>query len=180
MLDLDGTVYQTLDLQERARQATIANDRSIGVEIAHMGAYPEPDDLARWYVPEETGGVRLQLPDSGEPSGIHTPAFVARPARPGLFEGTINGRRLWQYDFTEEQYNALTKLARTLQVALPRIAPTVPRSPDGRVLDRALTREEFAVYSGLLGHWHVQTNKSDPGPAFDWERVLGALTGPAP
>jgi N-acetyl-anhydromuramyl-L-alanine amidase AmpD len=37
MLDLDGTIYQTLDLKERASHATIANSRSIGIEIANMG-----------------------------------------------------------------------------------------------------------------------------------------------
>jgi hypothetical protein len=39
MLDLDGTIYQTLDLKERARHATIANSRSVGIEIANMGSY---------------------------------------------------------------------------------------------------------------------------------------------
>ena len=31
MLDIDGTIYQTLDLKERAWQATISNTRSVGV-----------------------------------------------------------------------------------------------------------------------------------------------------
>jgi N-acetyl-anhydromuramyl-L-alanine amidase AmpD len=35
-----------------------------------------------------------------------------------------------------------------------------------------LTDEEFAAFSGVLGHLHVSANKSDPGPAFDWERFL--------
>ena len=39
MLDLDGTIYQTLDLKERAWQATTSNDRSVGVEVANVGAY---------------------------------------------------------------------------------------------------------------------------------------------
>src|SRR3954469_12618492 len=39
MLDLDGTIYQTLDLKERAFHATSSNTRSIGIEIANMGAY---------------------------------------------------------------------------------------------------------------------------------------------
>jgi len=38
MLDLDGTIYQTMDLKERARHATSSNNRSIGVEIANKGA----------------------------------------------------------------------------------------------------------------------------------------------
>lgn len=40
MLDVDGTIYQTLDLKERAWHAGHANDRSIGIEIANIGAYP--------------------------------------------------------------------------------------------------------------------------------------------
>jgi N-acetyl-anhydromuramyl-L-alanine amidase AmpD len=40
MLDLDGTIYQTLDLKERAWHATTSNNRSVGIEIANMGAYP--------------------------------------------------------------------------------------------------------------------------------------------
>ena len=40
MLDLDGTIYQTLDLKERAWHATTSNSRSVGIEIANMGAYP--------------------------------------------------------------------------------------------------------------------------------------------
>ena len=39
MLDLDGTIYQTLDLKERAWHATTSNTRSIGIEIANIGAY---------------------------------------------------------------------------------------------------------------------------------------------
>ena len=26
-----------------------------------------------------------------------------------------------------------------------------------------------------MGHYHVQTNKTDPGPAFDWPRYREAL-----
>ena len=38
LLDVDGTIYQTLDLKEKAWHATIANSRSIGIEIASLGA----------------------------------------------------------------------------------------------------------------------------------------------
>ena len=59
LLDVDGTVYQTLDLKERAWHATTSNDRSIGIEIANIGAQgyrSNEEDLvvdavvfARWY-----------------------------------------------------------------------------------------------------------------------------------
>jgi N-acetyl-anhydromuramyl-L-alanine amidase AmpD len=42
LLDVDGTIYQTLDLHEKAFHATYANDFSIGVEIAHPGAWKQP------------------------------------------------------------------------------------------------------------------------------------------
>ena len=55
MLDLDGTIYQTLDLKERARHATISNDRSIGIEIATMGAHHQGPRRMVW--------PRRQVPD---------------------------------------------------------------------------------------------------------------------
>jgi hypothetical protein len=24
-----------------------------------------------------------------------------------------------------------------------------------------------------MGHYHIKTNKNDPGPAMDWDRVIG-------
>src|SRR5439155_2676499 len=36
MLDLDGSIYQTLDLKERAWHSSSSNTRSVGIEIANM------------------------------------------------------------------------------------------------------------------------------------------------
>ena len=33
-----------------------------------------------------------------------------------------------------------------------------------------LADAELRAFRGALGHWHVQANKFDPGPAFDWDR----------
>jgi len=41
LLDVDGTIYQTLDVKERAWHAGVANDVSVGIEIANLGAYPD-------------------------------------------------------------------------------------------------------------------------------------------
>ena len=41
LLDTDGTIYQTLDVKERAWHAGSANNVSIGIEIANRGAYAE-------------------------------------------------------------------------------------------------------------------------------------------
>jgi hypothetical protein len=28
-------------------------------------------------------------------------------------------------------------------------------------------------YHGVLGHYHIQAEKSDPGPALQWDYVIG-------
>ncbi len=173
LLDLDGTIYQCLDVKERAWHATIANDRSIGIEIANIGAYP-PDKAAlldRWYA-TDAGGTRVTLPDSLGDGGIRTPGFVARPARPDRIAGPINGQTLVMYDLTPQQYESLAKLTAALCQTFPKLRPDAPRDDAEQVLSRTLRPDEFASFHGVLGHFHVQENKADPGPAFDWDRLL--------
>lgn len=173
MLDLDGTIYQTLDVKERAWHATVANDRSVGIEIANIGAYP-PDQssvLTRWYRGDSAGTLLTLPPETGD-GGLRIRGFVARPQRPEPVTGVIQGRTLVQYDLTPQQYDSLIKLTAALCTALPAIRCDYPRGPGGLARTTALSAPELASYSGLLGHLHVQENKADPGPAFDWERVV--------
>jgi N-acetyl-anhydromuramyl-L-alanine amidase AmpD len=177
MLDVDGTIYQTLDLKERARHSGPANDRSVGVEIAQIGAY-DPDDrkdralLDAWYKKDETGRIRVHLPmHLGDPH-LRVRDFVPRPAREAPLVGEIQGRRLMQFDFTEEQYRSLIQLTATLCTVLPKIRPEAPRGPDGTVRTAVLAEAELSAFGGLVGHYHLTTSKIDPGPAFDWQRVI--------
>ena len=173
LLDVDGTIYQTLDLKERAWHAGSANDHSVGIEIAHIGAYPAPDHevLRTWYRRDERG-LRVVFPKWMTETGIRTAGFVARPARQELIHGEIHGRRYWQHDFTAEQYRALARLTATLSRVLPRVRLAAPRGPDGAVVRHALAGPELHAFEGLVGHWHVTRRKQDPGPAFEWDRVL--------
>jgi len=173
LLDVDGTLYQTLDLAEEAWHARAANPRSIGVEVAHVGAFPpgEPSPADPWYVRDEEG-TRLVIPERWART-IRTPGFAGRPARPEPVVGPIHGVDYLQYDFTEEQYASLAKLAAALSRIFPRIALDVPRAADGSVRTDALADEEEVAFHGIVGHYHLQDDKRDPGPAFDWERFLG-------
>jgi N-acetylmuramoyl-L-alanine amidase len=174
MLDLDGTVYQTLDLKERAWHATTSNTRSIGIEIANVGAYSPPnrEPLDQWYQSDATGKVRIVVPERLGESGIRTSNFVARPARPEPITGTIQGRELMQYDLTLEQYEALTKLTATLCKVFPKLNCDYPRDGAGELVTHKLPDEVLENYRGILGHYHIQLNKVDPGPAFQWDRVV--------
>jgi N-acetyl-anhydromuramyl-L-alanine amidase AmpD len=176
MLDVDGTLYQTMDLAERAWHATKSNGRSIGVEIANLGAYPPGKGaiLDQWYT-QDADGPYLAPPARLGDGGVRTQGFVARPARWQKVAGEVQGEALEQYDFTQEQYAALEKLAAGLARVFPRIEADAPRAEDGTVADRALSDEAWKEFHGILGHYHVQKNKTDPGPAFDWEPFLAAV-----
>ena len=145
MLDVDGTIYQTLDLKERARHSGPANDSSVGVEIAQIGAYDPSDPkeaavLRTWYAKDESGRTRIRLPvHLGDPH-LRVRDFVPRPAREEPVAGEIHGRSLLQYDFTEEQYRALIQLAAALCTVLPKIRPEAPRETDGLVRKGVLSR----------------------------------------
>lgn len=143
MIDVDGTIYQTLDVKERAWHATRANSRSVGVELASTGAYPVDD------------GASVE-PDK---------------AQEGMVIGQVQGKLYRMQDFTPRQYASLIKLTAALCSALPRIACDYPRDRDGHVINHVLTEEQFQAHHGLIGHYHIQPEKQDPGPAFQWDRV---------
>jgi N-acetyl-anhydromuramyl-L-alanine amidase AmpD len=174
LLDVDGTIYQTLDLRERAMHATIANDRSIGIEIAHIGAYAPNDTklLNEWYERDAAGEVHYRIPVRITNPGILTSGFKGKPARPGLVRGRLQNTDLAQYDFTPEQYEALIRLTAALCQIFPKLKADFPRDEAGRLITRKLPDPELAGYRGLLGHYHLQENKFDPGPAMQWNRLV--------
>jgi hypothetical protein len=174
MLDLDGTIYQTLDLKERAWHATTSNTRSIGIEIANIGAFAPGQQrmFEEWYQRDDTGWPRVVVPTRLGPAGIRTPNFVARPARKDPVQGVVQGRTLQQYDFTPEQYAALVKLTATLCKVFPKLRCDYPRDADGRLVPGKLPDDALNQYQGVLGHYHIQSNKVDPGPALQWERIF--------
>lgn len=176
MLDVDGTIYQTLDLKERAWHATTSNDRSIGIEIANIGAYPangKDNPLNDWYRKDPSGQTRLVIPLAlGSGKYLRTPDFVGRPARPDPVVGTIQNTELKMYDLTPQQYASLTKLTATLCTVFPKITCDYPRDEKGQPIPHQLPPDQLANYHGVLGHYHIQKDKTDPGPALQWDNVI--------
>jgi len=174
MLDLDGTIYQTLDLKERAWHATTSNNRSIGIEIANMGAEPSADtkSLREWYGKDSLGHTVVTIPERLGDGGVMTPNFVGRPARPEPVKGEVQHQQLEQYDYTPQQYAALIKLTATLCKVFPRITCDYPRDASGKLVREKLPDSELEKYHGVMGHFHVQTNKTDPGPALQWDYLI--------
>jgi N-acetyl-anhydromuramyl-L-alanine amidase AmpD len=189
MLDVDGTIYQTLDLKERAWHATTSNDRSVGVEIANIGAYPAggKNPLAQWYGTNADGKVFITVPKRFGDPHLRTKNFAGHPARNEPVRATIQGEELIQYDYTPEQYAALQKLTAALCRIFPKLKCDYPKDAAGKLIPHKLPDDTLEKYGGVMGHYHIQKNKTDPGPALDWEKVVGGAqkilagqTGPSP
>lgn len=175
MLDLDGTIYQSLDLKERAWHATSSNRRSIGVEIASIGAFSPnvvPKNVADWYAKSADGRTRITVPERFGELKWRKKDFIPRPRRPDPIAGEIQGQQLRMYDLTPEQYDSLIKLTAGLTKVFPKIRCDYPKDESGKLVPRKLPDDQLQRYTGVLGHFHVQTNKTDPGPAFDWEYLI--------
>jgi N-acetyl-anhydromuramyl-L-alanine amidase AmpD len=174
MLDLDGTVYQTLDLKERAWHATTSNNRSVGIEIANIGAFApgERNPFSEWYQQDADGHPVLTIPPAFGDGGLRLKAYSRRPARADKIQGAIQGRELAQYDFTPEQYRSLIHLTTTLVKVFPKLMCDYPKDAEGHLLTKKLPDTELRNYHGVLGHFHIQTDKVDPGPAFQWDYLI--------
>ena len=176
MLDVDGTIYQTLDLKERAWHATRSNDRSIGIEIANMGAYSTSQSIApleRYYSKDANGKTVLNLSPELR-KYVRDSTGVFSPIRNDLVIGQIQGQTFRQYDFTPQQYAAIAKLTAALSDIFPEIKLDYPRDADGKLVTKMLSTEDWKNFKGVLGHFHVQDDKNDPGPAFQWDKVIDA------
>jgi len=108
---------------------------------------------------------------AGDPA-LLTPGFRGRPQRPDPVRAAIHGRELVQYDFTPEQYAALIKLTAALHRVLPKITLDYPRDTRGHLLMEKLPAATLDRFQGVLAHYHIQENKVDPGPAFQWDPVI--------
>jgi N-acetyl-anhydromuramyl-L-alanine amidase AmpD len=95
--------------------------------------------------------------------------------RPALVRGSLQGQALVQYDYTAEQYAALAKLTAALARVFPKLTADFPHGRDGRLISQVLSEGKYASYRGVLGHFHVQENKVDPGPAFQWRKLFDAV-----
>ena len=147
MIDSDGTIYQTLDLAERAYHAEQENSISVGVEICNRGRY-QPSEMSR--LPAE---------------------YRTRPRR----QVVINGVSYDAYDFRPEQYESLASLSRALLRVFPKLQPVIPER-DGQPLLQTLAHPlDFCGIVGHL-HVDLQKQKWDPG-ALDWGRLVRALRG---
>jgi N-acetylmuramoyl-L-alanine amidase len=153
ILDDDGTLYQTLDLREKAWHGGVNNSVSVGIEIdSRADARKMPYAYDEAHRRKYRVGPRKVVPD------------------------VINGHRFLGFAYSDAQYAALIKLARTMLNVFPRINARFPTDSDDKIIKATLSRP--TDHEGFICHYHNTTSKWDP-VSFDYERFLNGVRGSA-
>lgn len=162
LVDLDGRIYEVFDPEGWASHLGVgaANNpgfrqdkRSIGIEIVNWGGLKAGpgDQLYCW-----PNGYRTRyghLADTGR--------YVRKSFRGFDYFAA----------FPSAQMQAVCRLTRQLceQFGIPK---RIPDSTQRERLDWAY----YGDYRGVASHQNFHSEKSDIGPAFDWEEIDRALT----
>src|SRR5512138_2032559 len=153
LVDNDGTIYQTLDLALEGWHGSELNHESIGVELCNRADRWKDRDY-----------------------------YARRGINRGVKACKINGHVIDSFDFTKEQYEQMILLGRALRRLLPNIPAEFPQSSPGQVMLDTIGYPALDKFNGYIGHYHLTTNKWDPGP-WDFreflQKVRGAFSWPA-
>ncbi|MBO4350469.1 MAG: N-acetylmuramoyl-L-alanine amidase [Proteobacteria bacterium] len=157
-VNYDGALYQYMDCYHTAWATGDNNNWCIAIDMNNP-VYPE---------------LRSQ-----DPAG----------ALREIYQGKVNGSLKTMLGYTEAQYETIIALMKAFVspvnvpgepdpwIPLPVVAENCfpPISETGEVINRLLAN--CTQFKGFLGHYHCSANKWDPGPAFDWLRVLSGIKG---
>lgn len=149
LVDNDGTVFQTLDLALEGWHGSELCPESIGVELCNRG------DAARF--PTDYARAR------GKEVRNITPC-------------KINNATIKSYDFTAAQKESMIRLSRALIRLLPNLPAEYPQSSPGVQMWNTIGVLSSLRFSGFIGHYHLTTNKWDPGP-WDFKDFCSKIRG---
>ncbi|MFA5048770.1 MAG: N-acetylmuramoyl-L-alanine amidase [Patescibacteria group bacterium] len=150
ILDDDGTIYQTLDVKEKAWHGGTNNPISIGIEIcSRASASKFPDDYDEY----------------------HQQKYHVLPRKKRMDK--VQGMMIWGYEYNDAQYAALIKLMAKIVEIFPKLAKAdFPRTSSGRVIESLLSKPLDHV--GFICHYHTCKEKWDP-VCLDHQRVLDGI-----
>ncbi len=151
MIDWNGVIYQGTD---PVRQASHGG-----------GAENTLKDANHWTIGIDMNCMLVKMTGDTKVTGSQG---VRR-----VFEATINGEPWRSLGYTDAQYDALVKLLRGLKQRFTKIQLMPPIGPDKQVM---LEQTEIDLEKcGLFGHFHLNAQKIDPGPGFEWTRLIADL-----
>ncbi len=165
MIDWDGTIYQGTDTSRKAIHAASdyikgVNNRSIGIDMNCMLS-----NFARGDKPATPKGPLIS--QFAHPDGKRRMSEVVE----------INGIPWKSWGYTDAQYDSLIKLLASLGKFYPKLKLAAPVDERGEIIWQVPADDAFDLEKiGLWGHMHLTAQKFDPGPGFDWSRVLQGLS----
>jgi N-acetyl-anhydromuramyl-L-alanine amidase AmpD len=139
ILDDDGTIYQTLDLREKAWHGGTNNPMSIGMEIcsrAHASRFPYAYDR------------------------YHQEKYDVLPRKKNI--DFIHNKNISGYEYNDFQYAALIKLGIALKLTFPLLGENMffPMFDDGSPSKTVISRPK--THRGMICHYNTNINKNDP------------------
>jgi N-acetylmuramoyl-L-alanine amidase len=151
ILDDDGTIYQTLDVKEKAWHGGECNPISVGIEI---------DSKA--FVKTKT-----------EYDAEHQERFKVGPRKQKL--DWVQKNWVLGYEYSDQQYKSLIALAKTLSNVFPLLKNMDFPRTNNRVIKSVISKP--LEHKGIICHYNTSDTKSDP-ISFDHERLIrGIKTG---
>lgn len=145
LIDNDGTIYQTMDMNDVAYHAGSKtwNDLSLGVEISNA-YYPEHQE---WYVKQGLG------------------------ERPLITDAVVHGERLKPFTgFYPEQIEAFKALAKAVNKAtgIPLVTPLDRSKNTNTTVSKKAAEGRF---EGFINHYHLTNRKIDCA-GLDLKKIL--------
>lgn len=152
MIDGDGTIYQGTDVAKQAIHASspefrkAINNFSIGIDM---------------------NCLQVNMAGGRPPAGGSANRRVSDVVE-------INNVQWQSWGYTDAQYRALIALLKTLASVLPKFKLMCPLNEDNSPIWTVV--EKYNPDIGIYGHLHLTEQKFDPGPGFDWHRLVYGLT----
>ncbi len=179
-INWNGIIYQYADIALKTSHAgKDYNDQTIGIDLNHMlvnelnskkrERSKKFSELRREY----SQGVReiyeeMNLPKARLAEELNQ--FDWELPRSAVIQG--GKKKTWGY--TPRQYESLILLLKFLIRKL-KLKKAFPMLPNGKVVPEMLEGDKTQHLRGFVAHWHLDPSRWDPGPAFEWQRVLSAL-----
>jgi N-acetyl-anhydromuramyl-L-alanine amidase AmpD/murein DD-endopeptidase MepM/ murein hydrolase activator NlpD len=153
MVDWDGTIYQ-------------------GTDVARMAIHAASQDF-RKNVNNFSIGIDVNCLQVNHAGG-KPPAEGSQGERRMSETIEINNVQWQSWGYTDAQYRALIALLKKLASILPKLKLMAPLGEDNSPIWSVV--EKYNPDIGIYGHLHLTAEKFDPGPGFDWHRLIYGLT----
>lgn len=153
ILDDDGTLYQTLDLKEKAQHGGKCNPMSVGIEI-------------------DSRANADRFPNAYDERSQNKYKVGSRNKRVDF----INGQKITGYEYNDAQYKTLIHLG----IAMCEIFPIIGTNADfpretgltTKIIKKTISKP--TSHLGFICHFHASRSKIDP-VSFDFSRFLAGV-----